>query len=283
MSFTLLNALKKVLRVKSDIINMKSPALGAMPKISIVIVTYNNLEYTRLCLESIENYTDYPNYEVIVVDNASNDGSATFLDDYQINHSNMVLIKNTVNTGFAPANNQGVAASNGAYVVFLNNDTIVTPGWLKGLFSHLAANTSVGMVGPVTNAIGNEAKVDIDYTDLQDINSFAIRRAKTYHGQSFEIRVLALYCAMISRKLFDEVGGLDERYQIGMFEDDDLALKIAKSGLKCICAEDVFIHHFHGASFKNLSDAENQRIFHENREKFEKKWGVQWIPHQHRK
>lgn len=252
------------------------------PKISIILITYNNLEYTKLCLESIRNNTDYPDYDVVIVDNASNDGTIEYLEEYCAQQSNVILIKNPTNRGFAPANNQGVAASSSEFIVFLNNDTIVTPGWLNRLYSHLVRNPSAGMVGPVTNAIGNEAKVDVDYTDLKDINQFASRRAKEFDGKSFEISVLALFCSMISRQLYERIGGLDERYQIGMFEDDDLALKLKQVGLSCLCAEDVFIHHFHGTSFKTLSNEENQRIFHENRRKFEDKWGVAWKPHQHR-
>ncbi len=261
---------------------IESSISSLFPKISIIVVTFNNLEYTKLCLESITKNTGYPNYEIIIVDNDSCDGTLEFIEKYKINQNNIIIINNNKNLGFAVANNLGVNVSNGNYLVFLNNDTIVTPGWLHRLYQHLVKNPSVGMVGPVTNAIGNEAKIEVDYTKLEDINYFAVRRAEKYAGISFTIRVLALYCCMISRELFVRLGGLDERYHVGMFEDDDLALKIEREGLNLICAEDVFIHHFHGISFKQLGDQENKRIFYENKMKFEKKWGVIWQPHQYR-
>jgi GT2 family glycosyltransferase/glycosyltransferase involved in cell wall biosynthesis len=256
--------------------------IGLFPKISVIVVTYNKLEYSRICLESIVKNTEYPNYELIIVDNASIDGSVEFIKEFKIKHKNITFIQNDKNLGFAVANNMGANSSEGDYLVFLNNDTIVTPGWLHRLLLHLYKNPSAGMVGPVTNAIGNEAKVKIDYTDLTDINYFAAKRAEKYAGISFEIKVLALYCALISQTLFHQLGGLDERYQVGMFEDDDLALKIRQAGFTLLCAEDVFIHHFYGVSFTQFENQELQRIFLENRKKFEQKWGMIWQPHQNR-
>lgn len=253
------------------------------PKISIVIVTYNNLELTRLCLDSIHDNTEYPNYEIVVVDNASSDNTVAYLEEYIKNHANVVFIKSENNLGFAGGNNLGVKAAGGEYVVLLNNDTIVTPGWLHNLLLHLQQNANVGMVGPVTNAIGNEAKINIDYTDLAIINHFAAVRAVNNYGLSFPISVLALYCCMMPRGLYLRLDGLDERFHVGMFEDDDLAMKLEKEGLQLLCAEDVFIHHFHGASFNKIENQELHRIFQENKLKFEVKWGVVWQPHQNRK
>jgi GT2 family glycosyltransferase len=82
--------------------------------------------------------------------------------------------------------------------------------------------------------------------------------------------------------IIDEVGLLDERFGIGMFEDDDYALRVKQKGYKVICAEDVFVHHWGRASFSKLSQEEYQRLFDENRRKFEEKWGMQWEPHRSR-
>ena len=252
------------------------------PKISIIVLSYNNLPYTRLCLESIIENTSYPNFEIIVVDNASEKSTVKYLKSLKASLENFILILNNENLGFSKANNQGFAISEGEYIVFLNNDTIVTPGWVHGLLYHLQKNPSAGMVGPVTNSIGNEAKIDVPYSELSDINMFAAQRRNTYFGEAFKIRVLALYCVMISRALFERVGGLDERYGIGMFEDDDLAMKITELGLDLMCAEDVFIHHFHRVTFDTLGAEKFQSIFNENKQKFQEKWESDWIPHQQR-
>lgn len=256
--------------------------VNSFPKISIIMLTFNNLILNERCLESILQNADYPNFELIVVDNASQDGTPEYLLAQAKRDDRIKVILNQENKGFAGGNNQGAAASTGDYLVFLNNDTIVTRGWLHGLLRALKREESAGMVGPVTNAIGNEAKVNTTYTRISEINQFAAIRAMEHRGKAFQIANLALYCAMIRKDLFDQLGGLDEGYAVGMFEDDDLAMKLKAQGYKLYCAEDVFIHHYHQASFRILSSDENQRIFHQNRERFEKKWNVRWVPHRHR-
>jgi len=252
------------------------------PKISIIIVTFNNLELTKMCLTSVFENTGYPNYEIILVDNGSNRDTQEFIQSFALKYQNVKYQLNNENLGFAKAANQGFQESSGDFIVFLNDDTIVSPGWLDRLRLHLEHNPLAGMVGPVTNAIGNEAKVDVSYTHLDDINAYAAFRAKDFSSQAFEINVLALYCCMISRETFASVGGLDERYNIGMFEDDDLAMKVKQKGFKLLCAEDVFIHHFHGASLKKLSNEAYQKLFDENKRKYEEKWGTEWQPHRYR-
>jgi GT2 family glycosyltransferase/glycosyltransferase involved in cell wall biosynthesis len=252
------------------------------PKISIIVLTYDNLNLTKGCLESIIKNTALPDYELIIVDNGSKKDTVDYLKTFASETPNVVLQLNEKNLGFAAANNQGFRISKGDYILFLNNDTIVTAGWLHRLWHHLSKDHNVGMVGPVTNSIGNEAKIEVSYTNLDDINTFGAQRAKDFSGKAFSIKVLALYCCMISRDLFDEIGGLDERYEVAMFEDDDLAMKVREKGLNLLCAEDVFIHHFHGASLKKLSGEDYQKLFEENKQKFEEKWGIEWQPHQYR-
>ena len=247
-------------------------------KVSIVIVTYNNLDYTKLCLNSILNKTAYPNYEIVIVDNNSTDGTREYLKS--IEGENIKVVLNDDNLGFAKANNIGINLSTGDFVILLNNDTVVTRGWIVGLLRHF--KDSVGMVGPVTNSIGNEAKINVDYSDLSEMDAFAEYYTAKHFGEEFEIGVLAMFCVAIKREVIDRVGLLDERYRVGMFEDDDYSLAVKRAGYKLVCAEDVFIHHFGGATFKKYMSGELKRIFDENRKKFEEKWNVKWKPHRYR-
>ncbi len=264
-----------------------APKIQALfPKISILILTYNNLDYTRLCLESIYKHTQYPNFEVIVVDNASQDDTPGYLLSFSRQRSNMQVVLNQENAGFAAGNNQAArlalqSPSPPEMLVFLNNDTVVTPGWLEGL-AHPLKDPTVGLVGPVTNWSGNETRVPISETDFDKIIQVGRAYASQHAGQSFEIKMLPLLCAAVRRDVFEQVGFLDERFGMGMFEDDDYAMRIAQAGLKIVCTEDVFVYHWGRSSFSKLDEARYARLFSENKQKFEEKWGVEWQPHRYR-
>jgi GT2 family glycosyltransferase/glycosyltransferase involved in cell wall biosynthesis len=251
------------------------------PAASIIILTYNNLEYTRQCLESIYAETDGPEFEVIAVDNASQDETPQFLQDCERRYSNFRSLLNPVNLGFARGNNRGAAQAQGEHLVFLNNDTVVTSGWLAALLRHLQ-EPRVGMVGPVTNHIGNESLIQVNYSNLDEMRLFAGEYTRRHAGQAFEVPMLALFCAAIRREVFEAVGPLDERFGTGMFEDDDYAERLHAAGYVCLCAEDAFVHHWGSAGFSWVGFQRYWRTFTENREKFEQKWGREWIPTRYR-
>lgn len=246
-------------------------------KASIIILTYNNLDYTRQCLENIVARTNYPNYEVIIVDNASQDDTPQYLRTFAQEHPNFHPIFNETNTGFAGGNNIGARAASGDYFVFLNNDVIVTANWLQGLLDHLK-DLKVGMVGPVTNSSGNETRILVSYQDVVDMPAFADEYTRTHAGQTLEVQMLAFLCVAMRRAVFEEIGDLDERFQRGMFEDDDYAVRVRQKGYKILCAEDVFVHHFGSASFSKLGPGPYWELFKANMAKFEEKWGVTWEP-----
>jgi GT2 family glycosyltransferase len=252
------------------------------PKVSILILTYNNLTFNQLCLQSIYCNTTYPNFEIIVVDNASSDETPAWLKIYNKNHENLKVIFNSENIGFAAGNNQVASEATGEYLIFLNNDTVVTEGWIEKLLSHMKNDPLLGLVGPVTNSTGNEARITTSYKSPEEMELFASERSKKMAGINFDIRMLAMFCTMTRKDQFEVIGGLDERFRMGMFEDDDLAVRYHKAGLKVICAEDIFIHHFQSASFEKLDKDYYNQIFSENRRKYEKKWGHEWEPYQFR-
>src|SRR6266702_301690 len=98
------------------------------PKVSAIVLTYNNLALTKDCLDSLEMYSDDVDLDIVVVDNASSDGSPAYLSSWAASRPNVKLVLNSDNRGFAAGNNQGLAAAGGEYLVILNNDTVVTRG-----------------------------------------------------------------------------------------------------------------------------------------------------------
>ncbi len=250
------------------------------PLASIVIVTYDNLELNRLCLQSLLTNTNWPNFEVIVVDNASTDGTAEFLKEAAEQHRNLRVILNETNRGFAAANNQGLTTALGQYLVLLNNDTAVPRGWLSALIRHLSLDETIGIIGPVTNEVGNEAKVAVQYSNLAEMPAWAAEYTRQHDDQVFAIPMLAMFCLAMRRKVFEEVGPLDERFGIGMFEDDDYARRVAAAGYQIRCTRDSFVHHIGSASFRKLSGDDYFQLFDRNRRLYEEKWGELWQPHE---
>jgi GT2 family glycosyltransferase/glycosyltransferase involved in cell wall biosynthesis len=246
------------------------------PRASVIIVTYNNLEMTRLCLESVLINTEYPNYEIIVVDNKSEDGTPAYLKFMEERFPQIRVVLNDVNAGFARANNQAIVLSTSEYIVLLNNDTVVPPGWLSRLTRHLR-HREVGLVGPVSNFVGNEARIDANYATWEDMVSFARQHTSSRDGEATDIHMLAMFCVALRRDVCNEVGLLDEQFGVGMFEDDDYAHRVRLKGYRVICAADAFVHHFGQASFKKLiTTGEYDVIFQRNLTTYEKKWNVKW-------
>jgi len=252
-----------------------------VPKISVVVLAYNNLDLTKACLDSLVMQSNYANLEIIVVDNHSSDDTPAFLKMWAQGHSNRIVILNPENKGFAAGNNVGLAAASGDYLVILNNDTVVTAGWAKGLMRHLQDNEDIGIIGPITNNIGNEARVDTGYTAIEDMPAEAAGMTRARMGEWFEINTLAFFCVMFSRSTYEKVGGLCEEYGLGFFEDDDYCRRVQHSGMRAACAEDVFVHHHLSASFNKLGAERKQALFEKNKAIYEAKWGP-WSPHTYR-
>jgi GT2 family glycosyltransferase len=256
---------------------------GRSPVLSVVVVTYHNLVFTRLCLESLLWGTQHRAFELIVVDNASTDGTPSYLSRLARNHSNLRVFLNAANAGFATASNQGLAAARGEVLVMLNDDTMVPPGALELLIEKLA-DDQIGLVGPTTNRIGNEAEIEVPYETWGGLLEFAARRARERRGRTFDIPTLTMFCLAMRRDAYERIGPLDERFEVGLLEDDDYAMRAREAGYRIVCADDAFVHHFGETSFgKLVPTGEYGRILAANKRRFEQKWGIPWKPYQRRR
>ena len=258
--------------------SLSAAVAGAFTKASVAIVTFNNLDWNRTCLESLFGRTEWPNLEVFVVDNASVDGTREFLAEAQRRWPGLKVILNERNEGFARANNLALASASGEILVLLNNDTAVSRGWLSSLARHLLSDRTIGLVGPVTNEIGNEARITVGYRDLAGMPAWAAEFTAKNDGQLMALPSLAMFCLALRRDFWERLGPLDESFGTGMFEDDDYALRARELGVRTVCAFDAFVHHAGSATFKKLNEKAYQDLFDRNRDLFEAKWGA-WHPH----
>lgn len=246
------------------------------PKVSVVIVTYNNWSFTKQCLNSLFLTNDYPNLEVIVVDNMSTD--ETRIELSRIMHPQLKVILSPVNTGFAGGNSIGCKASSGDYIILLNNDTILSPGWIHRLISPLRERNDIGMTGPVSNSVGNDQALDFFVGDpIQGPDKlWLLEFYRMYKHQYYETELLGFYCVAIKREVYEKVGDLDTNYGIGMFEDDDYCERVKALGYKLVVVKDAFVYHHGSASFKKVESSTYTEIWEKNRAFFEKKWNKKW-------
>lgn len=237
-------------------------------KTSIIILTYNNLDKTKDCIESIRKYTDKNSYEIIVVDNNSTDDTKLFLEE----QDDIKVIFNESNVGFPMGCNIGIANAEETYdILLLNNDTIVTKNWLSNLKKCLYSDEKIGAVGAVSNNGANLQGVDFTYNNFDEMQNLASKNNISDVKKWEEKVCLIGYCLLIKREVMDQLNGLDEGYTPGYIEDNDLSLNIIKLGYRLMLCHDSFIHHYLGISFRKDEDKFNKIIL-KNRDYFEKKW-----------
>ena len=271
---------------------------------SIIILVHNQLKYTKKCIESIVKYTGC-SFELIVIDNGSTDGTKQYLEEMSINLKNnffqesmknkdnrvkgssvkqslnkscrrFKVISNLQNIGFAAGNNQGIEVAQGEYVLLMNNDVVVTPGWLERLIECAENHPKAGIIGPRSNYVsGPQLVTEVEYNtvNLDGLEAFAKKFAtKNYRKSSRIIRVVG-FCMLIKKQVIEKIGGLDSRYGLGNFEDDDFSLRAAISGFESWVAEDCFIHHYGSRTFAG-ANIDYKESLEKNWEVFKEKWGL---------
>jgi GT2 family glycosyltransferase len=237
--------------------------------VSIVMLSRNGLNFTKECVESILRHTA-ESVEFVFVDNGSTDGTLEYLRTLPSSK----LICNLDNRGFAAGNNQGIAASEGEYICLLNNDTVVTEGWLTRLLAWLKKDPSIAIVGPRSNNVAWSQLVhNVPYRSSLEMELFARQWALLHKDQGFFPHKLIGHCMLFHKSLITKIGGLDERFFPGNYEDDDFCLRARISGYILWAANDVYIHHYGGSTFK-INQTNYSVSALTNAERFAKKWSL---------
>jgi len=235
-------------------------------KVSIIIPVFNRLEYTKKCLESVFEIGSEYIFEVIVVDNASSDGTKEFLETLG---EKIVAVHNEKNLGFAKACNVGAARANGEFLLFLNNDTIVTKNWMDVLVAELDENPEITIAGSKLlypdETIQHAGVVFGEDKIPYHIYSREIKE-KHYVNKKRKFSALTAACMLVRKEIFDKVGGFDENFLNG-YEDVDLCLGIKELGKEIVYCPESVVYHYESISEGRL-DKHN-----ENKELLLKKWG----------
>jgi len=240
---------------------------------SIVILTYNELDCTRECLESIARNTPEP-HEIILVDNGSSDGTLPYLRELAAGGSHFRLLENGENLGFAAGCNLGMRLARGGRILLLNNDVVVTRGWLGGLLDCLEREPGAGIVGPMSNEVAGPQRVaGTGYRSTEELEAFARSFGRKNGGRRVRVGRVVGFCMLFTRELLERVGELDQSFGSGNFEDDDLCLRAALAGFGSVIAGDVLIHHYGSRSFK-ANGIDYARAMATNRAVYDAKWDL---------
>jgi len=238
-----------------------------MSKVSVVIPTFNNWQYTKRCLESIKDNTSRDSLkEVIIVDNGSTDGTLGELRSYDV-----VLVSNGKNHGFARACNQGAKKSRGRFVVFLNNDTEVKKGWLEPLLSEIKKE-KIGIATPkliYPNGLIQHIGKVFDESKNHHLLYRNFSQDKEQVSKKREFQAVIAASIIIEKRLFERVGGFDEAYLNGG-EDNDLCFKVRELGYKIMYVPNSVVVHHESVSVNKQKN--EKKLFQKNRKIFHQRW-----------
>lgn len=243
------------------------------PKVSIVVPVFNQASLTYQCLKSILEHTPSDLYEIILVDNASTDDTPRMLRQIE----NIEIIANSENLGFVAGCNKGSRAAQGEYILFLNNDTVVTEGWLTSLLSTFDQHDKVGAVG---------AKLVYPDGRLQEAGAIVWNDGTGWnygrgddpqrpeYNYVREVDYCSGACLLVRRELFERVGGFDPRFAPAYYEDVDLCFELRRLGYRTLYQPKAPVIHVEGATAGTDTNSGFKRFQEVNRAKFVEKHAV---------
>lgn len=218
-----------------------------LPRVSIIVVNTNELHHLKRCLPSLARQ-NYPDYEVIVVDNVSSDGSLEYIAE---TFPWVRVVRNRANLGYAGANNVGLQHASGDYFAVLNPDTEVEAGWLQALIQTLEQHPQAGMATPKILLLENRERLNTCGNNVS-LTGLTFCRGLDESGDRYNQleRIAAVSGAafVMRRQVWEQIGGFDENFFI-YFEETDLSLRASLAGYDVLYVPDARIYHLYRFKF----------------------------------
>ncbi|HHI78946.1 MAG TPA: glycosyltransferase [Planctomycetes bacterium] len=252
-----------------------SPPGRSRPRVTVVIPSWNGRGLLESCLEALEaayQRTGLPD-AVLVVDNGSEDGTMEWLRD--LGKPRVSCLPLARNHGFAFACNRGVEAAESEWILILNNDTIPAPRMVQKLMEaeEREGNAAVPLLcAPVANYVKGKQLIPLlAGEDENSVSAIEARLADCAEGMVEDVRELSGLCLLLRRKHYLDLGGFDERFGLGNFEDDDLCFRFRRMGGRLLIVRDSYVHHLGNRTFIALG-MDYEKDLEEKRQVFLKKW-----------
>ncbi len=246
-------------------------AVVTQPLVSILIPCCGMIEYTKLCVPSILKFTRPP-FELIFLDIGSLDGTTEYLSGVRAACPHRVeIVRSPADLGIKEACKEAILAARGEYLVLLNNDTVVTNGWLNQLINLANLSPTFGMVGPMSNYAAPPQLVETvpyrirpkrlnatrglaatnNLVDVDAVQEFANEHREQNKGKWLETDRLGGFCVLLKRQALDRIGlaNLEKWTDLSLFDTDILSTKVRQAGFTLACCRDLFIHHFGTRTF----------------------------------
>lgn len=229
----------------------------------IVVPVWNLRKYTKRCVESLVKYTEYP-FRLIMVDNGSEKPTKEYLESLKTDArlTDYALIRNEKNLGYTKATNQGMGISDSEYVCLLNNDTVMTKGWLTEMVRIAESSRDIGIVNPASNNLGIYKPWYIS------LDRYAADLNRRQGGRYIEMATAVGFCFLIKREVIKKIGILSDQYGDGNFEDTEYAIRAGRNGYKSVIARGSYVYHKIHGSFDMIENwtemfDDNQEMFYE--------------------
>ncbi len=239
--------------------------------VDLILGVHNEPHLTAQCIESLLANTSYPHWRLLIIDDQSDALTSAMLNHYAARHSNIVVHRNETNLGFVGTYNRGVGLARAKYVVFLNSDIILPPGWLGRLVEVAESDPTIALVNPLSNEAAN-----LSVPMAPGATCFSVDHLlQTQNDRvAFDIVTAIGFCLLVRREALERHGALDDTFGRGYCEDSDLHMRLTSNGWRSVAAANTYVYHLGSGTF---SSAVAKQRFEQNITVFMDRWRTRWL------